>query len=52
MTNCEHLIENALVAILCGNVILKNHLIKNPTALAVGSSHISKFNEGNSWQAF
>ena len=47
MTNCEHLIENALLAIRAGDVILKNHLIKNPTALAVGSSHISKFNEGS-----
>jgi hypothetical protein len=48
MTNCEHLIENALVAIRCGDVILKSRLIKKPTALAVGSSHISKFNEGRS----
>ena len=46
MTNCEHLIENALVAIRCGDVILKSRLIKKPTAL--GSSHISKFNEGRS----
>lgn len=47
MTNCEYLIENALLAIRCGDVILKSRLIKEPTALAVGSSHISKFNEGS-----
>lgn len=29
-------------------MILKSRLIKNPTALAVGSSNISKFNEGGS----
>lgn len=28
MTNCEHLIENALVAIRCGDDDLKNRLIK------------------------